>query len=268
MFNPLYDPSAYLDPLDAMALKAEALYPGIMYHGGEGSRAQAAADFIRAGDVEFIEDLPVTGYDHWLVHGHHCSFRQQVCDCRDEYAPVDPKLGRLCKHCLAVMFVLKRQAMDRRVLATIIDLAAGADLWLEVRVYYAHTGDVYNQRNVLTRYRIEGRRWTEPLGEIEFTTRDLVQILADAGYRIRPGAKVRLGRHVGGKERWLLEHVGQGQGNARAATAIDALYGADAATAEERGREHRLRDMADAALPVSGRGPAAVEDEDGLLWAA
>ncbi|MEM7133469.1 MAG: hypothetical protein AAF702_44645 [Chloroflexota bacterium] len=83
--------------LDALALKAEAMWPAICYKGG-GSRARQAAKLVNDGSVQPL------GNGVFQVGGkNQASYRENFCSCLDR-APVDTKHGKLCKHRLAIMF--------------------------------------------------------------------------------------------------------------------------------------------------------------------
>lgn len=86
--------------LNALVGKAEDMWPAIKYKNG-GSRAQSAAGLVASGVV-----LPI-GNGLFSVGDYTASWQDNHCDCLDR-APEDPKLGKLCKHRLAIMFKLSK----------------------------------------------------------------------------------------------------------------------------------------------------------------
>lgn len=224
---------------------AEARWPAICYRTQRdfSSRAAKAAHYVETGQVEFVEYLPITGYDRWHVNGYECSIKQGACSCRDR-APVDAEAGSLCAHRLAILCVAERQAQHMRTLDGIFKYANGRTIRIEARVYYDRS--VYRQRNVLVRYRIEGEKWRDLPSEIELTTYKLRSFLFRQCYRVQLGGRTILGRHAGGREQWIFETMPPEEaasGNSSLATQIDALFGVDAAISEERQRERNLRTL-------------------------
>lgn len=242
--------------MDAMAIltglveDALARWPDLRYKNG-GDRAQAAAEYVANGKVEFRGESPFTGDDHWVVNGHHCSLAGD-CECRDSLAPHDERFGRLCKHRLAVMFQIK---LDRERLAALeAALAGGGEIVLEVRTYYAYADNLDMQRTRLVGWRrCDGGLWQRPAEEIPFRVRDLARILYRCGLRVKPGGKLNVGRRFGGVERWWLEPMDAEDRQCRMeiATRIGSLYGRDAATAEDQARERRLAQMFKAGMEAA-----------------
>lgn len=182
------------DRLSEMAAKAAARWPGLRYRrpqaDGYADRAEAAADLVRRGLVEFRGDLPISGCDDWQVSDHRASFRGQTCTCSDVGAPVDPKLGRLCKHRLAVMMAMRLRQDSDAMLAQIIQQAA--DRGTErvtlgtVRIYgdHGHDADTYT----LASYRERGRGQVNVSGDgrepVRFLDADLYRVLTATGWRV------------------------------------------------------------------------------------
>ncbi|MCU0843083.1 MAG: hypothetical protein MUC79_15405 [Thiobacillaceae bacterium] len=183
------------DRLSEFAAKALVAWPGLSYRQpqqpeGYTHRGEAAADLVRRGLVEFRHDLPVSGYDEWQVGDHRASFRGQTCTCSDVGAPVDPKVGRLCKHRIAIMMAMRLRKDADGLLAQIIQQAAanGAErVTLGTMRIYAdrgHDADTYT----LTSYRERGRGQVNVGGDgqepVRFKAADLHRILLATGWRV------------------------------------------------------------------------------------
>lgn len=78
--------------------RACAAWPEIIYRGKRDSRAHKAADLVERGRVRHL------GGGRYDVDGKRCDIDNDLCECKDHEhgAPWYPKVGRLCKHRLAV----------------------------------------------------------------------------------------------------------------------------------------------------------------------
>lgn len=234
-----------MDNLGEMVEKARALWPNLAYqrsHDGASDRAQAAANLVSDGLVEYAGETS-TGLDRWIVSGHHCSIKGRSCDCQDRQAPVDPKLGRLCKHRLAAMFSHRLQQAQQGTLAALFSQAC-RQVVLEVRTYYRSS--LAGQVSRLVGWRIDDAGWRRVKSrdeELQFRIQDLEHILAETGWRV--AARLVVDRHPGGRERWTFEPMPAAARRDRAdiATAIGILYGRDGAMAEEHNQRRRLTAM-------------------------
>jgi hypothetical protein len=159
--------------LETLVAQVEAKFPAVIYKNGKGSRAQAAAELVRAQQVTFAGIQG--GHRWWNVNGHMCSI-SATCNCSDN-APTDPKGRKLCKHRLAVMFV--RRMQDDHGLAAILSKTAGDRVVLTVQVLYADDG----QQNALNSYRADGVDTVlEYEDRIRFTDAEFVAALRDTGW--------------------------------------------------------------------------------------
>jgi hypothetical protein len=232
-----------MDPrLDRLIERALDLWPDLIYTGDTAafpSRAHAAAQFISDGDVYPTGPLPASGDDGWMVHGKRCSFEGRFCDCRDSLAPRDIKLGKLCKHRLAIIFTLKLQREDHTAALEQIFAGAGHQVTLKVRTLYAYDG-ARRTTCRLAGSRLDEGNWRTLDAyedELPFRIDDLDYVLARLGWSAVPGVKVNRGRHAGGHEIWAFEKLPV---TAPALTRVQALYGLDAATAELRQTNQRI----------------------------
>jgi hypothetical protein len=227
-----------LDFLEELVDHAMQEWPDLIYRSLSGNRATAAADYVRQGLVEFIEETPAL-IDHWCVNGHHCSWHSKLCDCKDDTAPRDPDLGRLCKHRLAVMFTRQLKQAELAQLARIFSLcnqgAVRAIKWT-VRTRYANS--LARQETTLLAWQPAGYALLELVTPIQFTIRQLRDILHGHRWRVAPGKRINQNRHILGKEHWFFEPqpAATAKQTAEIATLIGHLYGIDALMAEERAR--------------------------------
>jgi hypothetical protein len=216
------------------------------------SRAHAAAEYVRTGQVVFVEELPNL-IDHWQVNGHRCSHYGKSCDCWDDDAPHDPELGRLCKHRLALIFWHDLRTEQADYLHSIFALCNAQGVqsikWT-VRTHYVH--NLHRQGSELITWQPKGYEpfllAGGPLGAIEFTIRQLQEVLFTARWRVTPGARVnqaqRAPRHLRGREHWFFDPISpDSSDDPRLATMIGHLYGIDATIAEERTRRANIETM-------------------------
>lgn len=231
-----------MSSLASMVEGALARWPDLAYK-KTGSRAEAAAQLVEDAQVTFLGELP-SGLDVWEVNGHRCSHAGQSCDCYDHLAPLDDKLGRLCKHRMAVMFQIKLERAEYVRLEQIFAQAKN-EVKLEVRVTYR--GDLAYQVSRVCGLRIDEGDWQRMQlrdEEIQIRVAELGRMLHRHGWRVQVGSRVNVQRHAGGRERWVLEQVPDYERNprdsVRIATRIDALYGLDMQTAEDQARRGRL----------------------------
>ena len=90
------------DQLGALIRKYEERWPALLYTspalGHPASRAEAAAELVAAGCVEYIGQLP-SGDRYYLVDGkYRTTTGAGNCDCQDRGAPRDTRLVLHCHH--------------------------------------------------------------------------------------------------------------------------------------------------------------------------
>lgn len=230
------------DGLRGMVAAAVEKWPDLKYK-KSGSRAHSALEFVNRNQVHYLGET-VTGIDMWEVNEHMCSIAGSACGCEDRLAPVVPEFGRLCKHRLAVYLQIERNRADLARVEQILSQAR-TGVTLEVRTYYR--GDLHLQASYLAGCRVDEAGWQRwgHEDEIAFRVRDLERLMFRHGWRIAPGRRLVVGRHVGGRERWFLEPMDEAERSkgSRIATAVESLYGRDVATVEDQSRERRLNEM-------------------------
>lgn len=241
-------PKAIAD-LHSMADRALEMFPTLAYRGehvrGVPDRATAALEIVERGEVVSRGTLPFSGHDAWEVSGYKVSVGGKTCNCEDRTAPVDAKLGRLCKHRLAAMFVTKLRRAAIEPLKTLFDISQTL-IVLEVRTIYG--GTLGRQSTRVMAYRADDDNRLDLEEEIDISMDELRDLLYKTGWRV--ANRLVVGRHVGGRERWTFER-GAGGPNPDEATEIYRLFGRDAATNEDHARERRLGMMFTAGLEAA-----------------
>jgi len=174
-----------------MVAKANQMFPGLVYKEGgrnaKGSRAAAAMDIVLAGGVRFVADLPVSGIDEWAVGEHRCSYRSGQCSCQDRKAPQDGRLGKLCKHRLAVMFVKKLNSSTLEPLRRVL---AQAELGVTLVVDRYYNDDGPDQYRVKGWHGVDVERVELAYGDrVQVGESDMFRFLEEAGYRIEDQRK-------------------------------------------------------------------------------
>jgi hypothetical protein len=192
--------SAQLDQLVADALDR---WPDLAYRTPSKRRsdisrgalwAHAAARYIRMGLVLFVEELPSL-IDSWQVNGHQCSYHGKICDCLDLDAPYDAEHGRLCKHRLAVLFTQELQAQPLAYLRSVFALCNAQRVpsikWEAPRGHPTHyVNNLHRQGSELIAWQPKGYEPFVLAAPVDFTIRQLQDILWTTGWRVTPGARV------------------------------------------------------------------------------
>lgn len=192
--------------LESLVTQAESKFPALVYKDGKGSRAQAAAEFVRNQQVQYVGEQ--MGRDYWNVNGHMCSIRGG-CDCNDS-APADPNGRKLCKHRLAVMFV--RRLADDHGIAAILRKTAGDRCVLTVQVLSTDAG----LQLTLNSYRADGVETVlEYADRVRFTDKDFTDALAATGW----GMEDRPVKMAGMNHRYILKRGAEIRYTASALTA-------------------------------------------------
>ena len=195
-----------MSSLESLVEQVESKFPAVVYKDGNGSRAKAAAEFVRNQQVEFVGWQ--AGRDYWNVHGHMCGISHD-CDCSDN-APLDPKGRKLCKHRLAVMFVRKQQ--DDHGIAAILRNVHGDRCVLTVQVFSTDNG----LQLTLNSYRADGAETVfEYADRIRFTDKDFTDALTSAGW----GMEDRPVKMPGMNHRYILKRGAEIRYTASALTA-------------------------------------------------
>lgn len=170
--------------LDTLIESALAAVPGLAYkepRGGHATRAHAAAEIVQSGQIDFL-GYTFGGDDYWQIGEYTCSKSAGACNCKDFSAPAVNN-GRMCKHRVAAMFVIKLQmaAMDR--LKTLMAEAPDGELTIRVDVIYLDKGREYR----LCGHHYPGHRWeTYPYEEWYTFTDKLFEItLRRAGWGLK-----------------------------------------------------------------------------------
>lgn len=112
-----------------------AKYPAI------GDRAQKAAEIVERKSIEYAGMQH--GRDYWKIGHYTTSVRGGSCTCADLQAPQDDHGGKLCKHRIAAMFMVKRETMNTLMLERIIRGAPSDELTLRVDVLFTDDGRQY-----------------------------------------------------------------------------------------------------------------------------
>lgn len=142
----------YSDQLQPLINAALAKWPALAYANG-GSRAHAAAEIVAAGEITDLGVMP-SGIDYWQCGNYQISIRGKRCDCHDNAAPVHDA-GKLCKHRLAAMFVVKMRQCTQNALDELLSAARGDTLTLKIAVIYGETGRAYTMAG----HRNDGHEW-------------------------------------------------------------------------------------------------------------
>ena len=171
-----------VDPMDERLMylidQIEAKYPAICYKEG-GSRARQAADIVDRKQIDLAGHQH--GRDYWRIGHYTTSIRGGNCTCMDN-APQDDNGGKLCKHRIAAMFVVKLDGMKTLTLERIIREAGADELTLHVDVLFADAGPQYT----LAGYKYPSRAAVtlEYAERIKFTERQLTDALNATGWTI------------------------------------------------------------------------------------
>lgn len=231
------------DRVDALIQHWIELCPSLAYK-RSGSRAESAASLIGWHNWRKISNPP---YSHY-INGHFCSWKNQVCDCLDQGAPVHPEYGRLCKHRLAVWMIEHLAAEEYHYLETLIIRAAEKaipELVLTVRTTYTH-GTTRNNTQINHLLDWRAADYTRQLAEnqVTFSISTLQFILFENRYCVAPGRRVILDRHLGGRERWFLVPMAEDASkDPFLATNVGMLFGIDVAISEERAQRRQLNQL-------------------------
>lgn len=179
--------------LESLVAQCEAKFPAVAYKDGKGSRAQEAAEFVRAQKVAF--DGWQGGKDWWTVNGHKCGITHG-CDCFDSAAPLDPNGRKLCKHRIAVMFT--RRLADDHGIAAILRKVQGDRCVLTVQAFSADAG----LQLTLNSYRADGAETVfEYADRVRFTDQDFTDALTATGW----GMEDRPVKMAGMNHRYILK---------------------------------------------------------------
>jgi hypothetical protein len=209
--------------LETLVEQVEAKFPAVIYRDGKGSRAEAAAELVRGGRVEYLGDQG--GRDWWNVAGHRCSIKGG-CDCNDA-APLDPNGRKLCKHRLAVMFV--RKLHDDHGLVAILRGVQGDRVTMVVQVLSVDTGD--GRQYTLNSYRADGADTALDYADrLRFTEAEFAAALRVTGW----GMTDRPVKLPGLNHRYILKRGAESVYTPRDTTAQEV---------EQKEREKRLREI-------------------------
>jgi len=192
--------------LESLVSQVEQKFPAVAYKEGNGSRAQAAADLVRAQQVTYVGEQ--AGRDYWKVNGHLCGI-SHGCDCNDN-APLDPNGRKLCKHRIAVMFT--RRLADDHGIATILRKVTGDRCVLTVQVFSTDNG----LQLTLNSYRADGAETVlEYADRVRFTDKDFTDALTATGW----GMEDRPVKLAGMNHRYVLKRGAEIRYTATALTA-------------------------------------------------
>lgn len=144
--------------LDAIVDAAITTFPDLAYKAtakdGPANRAEAAADIVRRHQCKYIGQE--YGADWWSCGQYRVSIQDGSCQCQDSAAPHD-SLGRLCKHRLAAMFMIK---LENGHMARLVELLEGCPsdkIVLSIDVLFGDRSNTYTVNG----HRYDGSRWVE-----------------------------------------------------------------------------------------------------------